>query len=112
MRADIQLEKGICNLQHEDVWVIMFVADEDSLAGSTHAMFFKVLFQSLQAREHRGILLRLMLFGTERVVAQRVEANGRRLICVKRLGNDGPIRLILLLDDFTEVRWVGNSTYG
>ena len=86
--------------------MIVFMADQDSLAGSTHAMFLVVLFQSLQTREHRGILLWLVLFGPEGVVAERVEADGRRLVCVKRLGNSRPVCLVLLLDDFTEVRWV------
>ena len=86
--------------------MIVFMADQDSLAGSTHAMILVVLFQSLQACEHRGILLWLMLFGTKGVVAERVKADGRRLVCVERLGNGGPICLVLLLDDFTEVRCV------
>ena len=34
----VQLEEGICDLKHEDVWVVVFVADEDPLAGATHAM--------------------------------------------------------------------------
>ena len=104
MRGDIQLEKGVCNLQHEDVGVIVLMADQDSLAGSAHAMSFIVLFQSPQAREHRGILLWLVLFRTKGVIAERVEAYGRRLICVEGLGNDGPVCLVLLLDDLTEVR--------
>ena len=105
-RNGIQLEKGICNLQHEDMWVIVFMADEDSLASSTHAMLLVVLLQSPQARENRGILLWLVLFSPEGVVAERVETNCRRLIGIERLGNDRPIRLVFLLDDSTEAKWV------
>lgn len=96
MRGNIQLEKGVCNLQHEDVWMIVFMADQDSLAGSAHAMFLVVLFQSLQACEHRGILLWLVLFRTEGVIAERVQADSRGLVCVERPWNDRSVCLVLL----------------
>ena len=46
-RDDIQLEKCVRNLQHQNVWVVVLVADQDTLAGSAHAMSHVVLFQSL-----------------------------------------------------------------
>ena len=87
--AHIQLKEGIRNLQHQNVGVVVLVADQDALAGSAHAMFHVVLFQSLQTGEHRGVFFRLMLFGTESVVAQREEAYSRRLIGVERFRDDG-----------------------
>ena len=33
-----KLEESVCNLQHKDVRMIVFVADQDALAGSAHAM--------------------------------------------------------------------------
>ena len=44
-----------------------------------------------------------MLFGPKGVVAERVEADCGRLVCVEGLGNGRPICLVLLLDDFTEL---------
>jgi hypothetical protein len=41
---DIQLEEGVCDLEHEDVRVVVFVADEYAFASSSHAMFLIVLF--------------------------------------------------------------------
>lgn len=84
--GDIQLKKRVRNLQHQDMWVIVLMADEDALAGSTHAMLIVVLFQSLQASEHRGVFFRLVLFGAEGVVAKREETDGGRLVCVECFG--------------------------
>jgi len=47
-----QLEEGVCDLQHEDVWVIVVVADKNALTGSSHAVFVVVLFQALQTSEY------------------------------------------------------------
>lgn len=102
MRGDIQLEKGVRNLQHQNVWMVVLVADQDALAGSAHAMLYVVLFQSLQAREHRGVLLWLMLFGTKGVIAKREEADGGRLIRVECFGQDGSICVMLLSDELVE----------
>ena len=33
-----QLEEGVGDLQHQDVGMVVFVADEDAFAGSAHAM--------------------------------------------------------------------------
>ena len=49
MRVRIQFEKRVRNLQHQNVWVVVLMADQDALAGSAHAMIDVVLFQSLQA---------------------------------------------------------------
>lgn len=37
--ASLQLEEGVCNLQHEDVRVVVLVADQDAFACAAHAMF-------------------------------------------------------------------------
>ena len=44
MKGDIQLKKGVRNLQHQNVWMVVLVADQDALAGSAHAMLYIVLF--------------------------------------------------------------------
>lgn len=76
----------------------MLMADEDALARSAHAMAVVVLFQPLQAREHRGVFFRLVLFGAKGVIAKREEADGRRLVGVERLGQDGPVRFASQLE--------------
>ena len=81
--GDTQLEKRVCNLQHQNVWMIVLVADQDTLASTAHAMFFVVLFQSLQTRQHRRVLFWLLLFGAKGVIAEREEADGRWLVRVK-----------------------------
>lgn len=43
LHHNIQLEKRVRNLQHQDMWVVMFVADEDTFARSPHAMLLVVL---------------------------------------------------------------------
>ncbi len=53
-----------------------------------------------------------MLFSTKGVVAERIEANGRRLIRVECLGEDRPIRIVLLLDESAKARTEGALTYG
>ena len=102
--GNVQLEERVGNLQHQNVWVVVFVADQDTLAGSAHAMFHVVLFQSLQACKHRRILFWLVLFGTEGVVAEREEADGGRLVCIEWFRNDGPFCIVLLSEDFAEAK--------
>ena len=82
-RGGIQFEERVRDLQHQDVWVVVLVTDQDALAGSAHAMFFVVLFQSLETRVHRRIFFRLVLFGAKGVVAEREKADGWRLVCVE-----------------------------
>ena len=67
-------------------------------------MFDVVLFQSLQTCKHRGVLFWLVLFGTERVIAERKEANGIRLVCVECFGEDRPVCIMSLLDGFAKAR--------
>ena len=67
----------------------MLVADQYALAGLAHAMFHVMFFQPLQTGEHQRVFFRLVLFGTEDVVAQREEAGSWRLIGVERFRNDG-----------------------
>lgn len=100
--GELQFEKCVRNLQHQNVWMVVLVADKDSLAGSTHAMFVIVLFQPLQACEHGGVLFRLVLFRAEGVVAEREEADGRRLVCVECFGEDGPVRFTSLSETLAE----------
>ena len=45
--ANVQLKEGICNLQHEDMGVIMLVANQNAFAGPSHAMFCVVFFKAL-----------------------------------------------------------------
>lgn len=40
----LQFEECIGDLQHQDVWVIVFVADEDTLAGAPHAVDLIMFF--------------------------------------------------------------------
>lgn len=40
---DVQLEKSVCDLEHEDVGMVVLMTDEDALAGPSHAMLFIVL---------------------------------------------------------------------
>ena len=82
-RGNTQLKKRVCDLQHQNVWMVVLVADQDTLASAAHAMFFVVFLQSLQTRQHRRILFWLLLFGAKGVIAERKEADGRRLIRVK-----------------------------
>lgn len=74
-----QLEEGVRYLQHQNVRVIVLVADEDALASAAHSMGCVVLLEASQAGEDGGVLLGLRLFDAKRVVGERVEADGRRL---------------------------------
>ena len=64
-----QFEECIRNLQHEDVRVVVLVADQDALACPSHTTCLVVFLQSLQSRKDRGILFGLGIFGAESVVA-------------------------------------------
>lgn len=63
--------------------MIMLVAHQHALAGAPHAMHIVVFLQSLQARQHRRVFLRLVFLGAERVVGQRVQADCLRLFGVE-----------------------------
>lgn len=68
----VQLEKGVCDLQHENVRVVVVVAYENAFASPPHAILNVVLFQTLQAGKDRGVFLGLRLFCAKGVVAQRI----------------------------------------
>ena len=84
-----QLEEGVGDLQHQDVRVVVLVADQDGLARAPHPVLAVVLFQALQPREHRRVLLGLPIFGAECVVAERVQADCLGLGGIEVLGQDG-----------------------
>jgi hypothetical protein len=73
------------------VWVVMLMADEDALAGTSHTMFHIVLLQPLKTCEDGGIFFGLGLFSAECVVGEGVEADGLRLVVVEGFGKDGRV---------------------
>lgn len=87
----LQLEEGVCDLQHEDVRVVVLVADQHTLARPSHTMFLVVFLKALQAREHRGVFFGLRIFGAEGVVAERVQAYRLGLVAVEVFGEDGAV---------------------
>lgn len=72
--------------------MVVLVADQNGLTRPSHAMFVVVFFESLQAREHRWILLRLAILGAECVVAERVQADSLGLVRIEVLGKDGAVQ--------------------
>lgn len=42
-----ELKERVCNLQHQDVRVIVFVTDKDAFTGSAHSMELIVFFEAL-----------------------------------------------------------------
>lgn len=60
--------------------MVVLVTYENALAGAAHAVLLIVFLQALQARKNRRILLGLICFGSERVVAERVEADSVGLV--------------------------------
>lgn len=54
--------------------MIVFVADEDTLAGSAHAMLLVMLFKPLETCYDRGVFLWLLLFSAKCVIGERVKA--------------------------------------
>lgn len=70
-----ELEEGVCDLQHEDVRVVVLMADEDALAGAAHAVLGVVLLEALEAGDDGRVLLGLGLLDAEGVVGERVEAD-------------------------------------
>jgi hypothetical protein len=63
-----QLEERICDLQHQNVRMIVLVADQDALARASHSMLLVVFFQSFQPGNDGGVFFWLCLFGAKRVV--------------------------------------------
>ena len=68
--------------------MVMLMADEDTLAGPAHAIFLVMFFKSFQASDNGCVFFRLILFRAERVVAERVEADGFWLVRIKGFGDD------------------------
>lgn len=86
-----QLEEGVGDLQHQDMRVVVLVAHQYAFTGAPHPVRAVVLLQPLQARDHRGVLLRLRLLDAERVVGQRVQADRLRLVRVEWEWDDGRV---------------------
>jgi hypothetical protein len=74
--------------------VIVLVADEDAFTGSTHAVFRVMLFQSLQARKHGRVFLRLAILCPECVVAERVQTYRFRLVRVEVFGKRRAVEVL------------------
>lgn len=66
--------------------MIMFMAYEDTLAGTAHSMLFIVFLETFESGENRGIFFWLVFFCAECVVAERVETDGFWLIAVEGFG--------------------------
>jgi hypothetical protein len=60
---DLQLEKRVRDLQHEDMGVTVIVHDEDTFDGPPHSEIFIVVLQALEASGNRGVFLRLRFLG-------------------------------------------------
>ena len=88
-KGDSQLEKRVGYLQHEDVRVVVLVADEDAFAGAPHAVVFVVFFEALEAGEDGRVFFRLVFLGPECVVAQGIKADCDRLIRGEGFGENG-----------------------
>lgn len=84
-----ELEESICDLEHEDVRVVVLVADEDALASAAHAMLVVVLLEALKSGDNTGVLLRLGLLDAECVVGQWVESDCLWLVRFEGAGDDG-----------------------
>lgn len=63
-----ELEERVCDLQHQDMGVVVLVAHQDALTGAAHAMLAEMLFQSLQTGNDGRVLLWLGLLDAECVV--------------------------------------------
>ena len=99
----IQLEEGVGNLQHENMWVIMLVADQNSFARPSHAILMVVLFQSLQSCRDGRVLFWLVFFGAKGVIAEWEQADGFRLVGVECFWEDGTARVRSHLEELTEI---------
>lgn len=78
-----QLEESVGDLQHQDVRMIVFVTNEDALAGSSHTVLDIVLFEALEACENGGVFFRLRFLSAECVVREGVEPDCFGLIVVE-----------------------------
>lgn len=71
--------------------MIMLVANENTLARPPHAILLVVFLKSFQSRKYRWILFGLILLSTERVIAERKQANGFRLVRREELWENRPV---------------------
>lgn len=46
-QENVQLEEGVCDLEHEDMRVVMLVADQDAFTRPSQTMFLVMFFQPL-----------------------------------------------------------------
>ena len=83
---DSQFEESIGDLQHQDVRMVVLVADEDAFARPSHAMLLVVFLQTFQTGKHRRVFFRLRLLGAESVVAEREQADRFWLIVGEGFG--------------------------
>ena len=74
--------------------MVVFVAHEDALASAAHAVGNIMLFEALEARQNRRVLLRLGLLDSESVVRQRVQADCGGLVRVERERDNGRLRAL------------------
>ena len=72
--------------------MVVFMTDEDSLAGSPHTVFHIMFFQALKACEYGRVFFRLCFFGSKGVVRERVQADCFGLVIVERFGKDRGVR--------------------
>ena len=70
----------------------MFVTDEDSFAGSAHAVLVIVFFEALEACEDGGVFFWLRFFGAEGVIGEGEEADCFGLVAVEGFGELWGIR--------------------
>lgn len=86
----LQLEEGIGDLEHQDVGNAVFMADQDALASSANSMKVVLIFQALEALDHRAVLLGLVLLCSKGVIRERVQTERLRLGSREVLWDDGP----------------------
>lgn len=70
-----ELEKCVCNLKHQNMWVVVFMTNENAFAGATHAMVGEVLLETFQPGDNGGIFFRLRFLDAKCVVRKGVESD-------------------------------------
>lgn len=89
--ANSQLEKGVRDLQHQDMRVIMLMTNQDALTRPPHAMLLIMFLQALQTRQHRGVFFWLSLLRAEGVVGERVQSDSLGLVGIEGVGKGGGV---------------------
>jgi hypothetical protein len=77
-------------LKHENMGMIVFMADQNALARPPHAIAIIMFFKSLEPGCHRRVLFWLCFLGSKRVVGERIEPDRLRLVGSERGRDDGP----------------------